>query len=400
MMNNAACTIVSRNYFSYAKTLRDSYLEHHPDNQFHILIVDTKSDDFFKQIGDVEVHWVEDIGIENFKSYAFRYDILELNTNVKPSFLKYLLNRHDSVLYIDPDIQVFRPLDIIYDRLATSSVVLTPHITTPVNDGFKPGEDSFLLAGEFNLGFVGVRGDQTGQSFLAWWEKRCLEQGYNEVSTGLFVDQKWVNLAPCLFPNVHIERSVGCNAAYWNLHERNISYVDGTWLVNEATPLYFFHFSGLALDDDNQISKYQNRYDIAKRPDLKDLFAQYRLRLKSNEFSKFSGIPYGFAAFDDGLYISPIARRVYAIQPEYFGQEDPFAAGSATYKFCQKKKLFGKPPKVYTTFNTNNSDVRLKAFRSLLKLARRVLGNERYVLLLRYMTFIAPIRRQKEIFFD
>lgn len=399
-MSNAACTIVSRNYFAYAKTLRDSYLAHHPDNKFYILIVDTKSDEFLDMIGDAQVHWVQDLPIPNFESYAFRYDILELNTNVKPSYLKFLSTMHDSVLYIDPDIQVFRPLDIIYDRFASASIVLTPHITTPVNDGFKPGEDAFLQAGEFNLGFIGVKSDQTGHDFLTWWESRCLEQGYNDVSMGLFVDQKWVNLAPCLFPNVHIERSVGCNAAYWNLHERQISKSGDTWFVNETTPLYFFHFSGLALDDNNQVSKYQNRYDIAKRPDLRPLFDQYRALLKSNRFSDFNVFPYGFALFDNGDNISPVARRVYAIDPLHFGLESPFKSGSAIHEFSRKKRLFGKPPKVYTTFNTNNDDVRLKIFRKMLRLAHRVLGNEKYVLLLRYMTFIAPIRRQREVFFD
>jgi len=399
-MNNAACTIVSKNYFAYAKTLKDSFLKNHPDNKFYILIVDLKDDEFLKDCREHDVMWVEDLEIPNFLSYAFRYDILELNTNVKPTLLRRLLTVHQKVLYLDPDIEVFQPLDLIYGRLDTSSVVLTPHITRPITDSMKPGEDSFLQAGDFNLGFVGVKADETGNAFLTWWQERCLEVGYNDLSVGLFVDQKWANLVPCLFPDVHVERSVSCNMAYWNLHERALEFIGGKWIVNGSTPLLFFHFSGLNLKDRNQISKYQDRFDLKKRPDLLPLFDTYRDKLAANRFDHFLKYPYSFGKFSDGSEISPLARRVYSIAPSSFAAENPFSEDSDVFAFCKKKKLFGVAPKTYTTYNTNNNDVRLKIFRSILKFARFFLGNERYLLLLRYMLYIAPVRRQKEIFFD
>ena len=42
----------------------------------------------------------------DFENFAFRYDILELNTAVKPYFLTYLRDTYDldRIFYFDPDI--------------------------------------------------------------------------------------------------------------------------------------------------------------------------------------------------------------------------------------------------------------------------------------------------------
>ena len=51
-----------------------------------------------------------DIGLEDVRGEAMKYDILELNTNVKPTFLKHLLERYGltKLVYLDPDIFVYR----------------------------------------------------------------------------------------------------------------------------------------------------------------------------------------------------------------------------------------------------------------------------------------------------
>ena len=36
-------------------------------------------------------------------------------------------------------------------------------------------------------------------------------------------DQRWLDLVPALFDDVHIVRDPGCNVAYWNLPERYVT---------------------------------------------------------------------------------------------------------------------------------------------------------------------------------
>ena len=269
----AACTIVSPNYFAYARTLAASYLAHHPDQRFFVLMVadlaleerNTFERDAFTPV------LLNDLGIADIKSVAMKYDILELNTNVKPSFMKYLIDTFDleKLVYLDPDIFVYSPLTPVFDALdAGATATLTPHMTTPVKDGKLPSEQDMLYNGTYNLGFMAVRRCEESSRLLNWWEERCLEQGFSEGRSGLFVDQKWMNLAPGLFGGAAILRHAGCNMAYWNLHERSLVEDATGWFVQGADgiqQLCFFHFSGVVITDETVLSKNSNRFTLAER---------------------------------------------------------------------------------------------------------------------------------------
>jgi len=84
----AACTIVSRNYAAYARTLQESLRQSNPEIDFHVLVVDRKDPVFEATAGFDRMVWVEDLGIPDFQRLAFQFDILELNTDVKPFMLQ------------------------------------------------------------------------------------------------------------------------------------------------------------------------------------------------------------------------------------------------------------------------------------------------------------------------
>ncbi len=87
-----AFTLCSNNYLAQAKTLGDSLIEHNPDYEFVIGLVDRKRDDvdydFFRPHGIIEI---EEIGIPKFAELGKRYGIIELNTAVKPFLFQHLL---------------------------------------------------------------------------------------------------------------------------------------------------------------------------------------------------------------------------------------------------------------------------------------------------------------------
>ena len=89
----AGCTIVSRNYLHFARTLCRSFLAAHPGAAFYVLLVDRPAAGEELRGEPFTAVWVEELGIPDFLGVAFRYGILELNTNVKPSFLKWILDR-------------------------------------------------------------------------------------------------------------------------------------------------------------------------------------------------------------------------------------------------------------------------------------------------------------------
>ncbi|GAA4404330.1 hypothetical protein GCM10023187_21470 [Nibrella viscosa] len=298
-----AFTLCSVNYLAQARTLGDSLAETNPDWQFVIGLVDKLAtaglpEALYPRYRMVEV---DQIGIPDFAGMCDRYDITELNTAVKPFFIDYFFNTHpavDKVIYFDPDIIVFEPLNRLSDHLNQHSMVLTPHACTPVGDWERPNDLHHLNTGIFNLGFIGLRRTPEARQFVTWWAQRLVNECRIDLCAGLFVDQHWVNFAPIYHSNVWIEKHPGYNVAYWNLHERFFTHEPANepgkadrWLINKKETLFFFHYSGYNPGKPTDISKYQTRYSFADRPDVLALFDLYRHRLLANQNEIYSQYP-------------------------------------------------------------------------------------------------------------
>ncbi len=395
--SSAACTIVSPNYLAYARTVARSYLQQHPGHRFFVLIVADLADASPFAAEPFEAVMLPAIGLADLRGEAMKYDILELNTNVKPTFMLHLLLQHglERLVYLDPDIFVYAPLEPVFQALESSDGVLTPHITAPIDDDKLPNEQEMLYNGTYNLGFFAVRHSAEGLRMLRWWERRCLDLGFSEGRTGLFVDQKWMNLLPGLFAGVTILRDPGCNMAYWNLHERTLSEAPAGPRVN-GVPLRFFHFSGIVPGEASLLSKHTDRFTLASRPDLQGIFADYKAAVLAGKDEVLEALPYGFDAFSDGSAITRLSRRLYAKHKAHFPQPDPFDAGGPWLKFCRSEKLVaGKAAPAKATWKEfSSTDRRVEMVHRLLRLGLRVLGPNRYELLMRYVAHIAVLRNQ------
>ena len=131
-------------------------------------------------------------------------------------------SRAEKIYYFDPDIVVLGRLDDIERTLDRHSVLLTPHLSAPEIEpaAIVENEISCLKHGVYNLGFLGVRQDGAGRRFVAWWAERLRRFCYDEISSGLFTDQRWVDLAPAFFDDIAIVRDPQYNVATWNLTHR------------------------------------------------------------------------------------------------------------------------------------------------------------------------------------
>jgi hypothetical protein len=397
-MSNAVFTIVSRNYFAYARTLGDSLRASNPDVEFNVLVVDRKDPTFEERHPDWKITWVEDLGIAEFTHVAFKYDILELNTNVKPTFAKRLLAKHDKVIYLDPDIFVYDSLAPVYDRLDRHPVILTPHTTTPIDDDKLPGELEFLNSGIYNLGFAAFNASSDAAHLLDWWERRCLNQAYNDQPNGLFVDQKWMDFAPSLCPDACILREKTFNVAYWNLHEREVRSEGGKPYIGDQ-PLVFFHFSGLPPRGDQRISKYQTRFTLDGRPDVAPLFKRYRDTLEGNDHVDYLKLGYGFGRFSNGIPISSLARRAIAGHPLFGNAASPFDASGPVYIALDRANMLstakGQSARSPAAGVGPGERDRLQRIVGVLfRMLLRIFGVSRYERLMRYAISVCSLRQQ------
>ena len=277
--NRAICTIIAKNYLAHARTLCESYQQLHPGDRCFVLVVDDHQGFIDPAQENFELIGVDELGIPDFyPKFAFKYNVTELSTAVKPYLLELLLHQRgiDKLLYLDPDIIVLQKLDRLYEVLDRSDIVLTPHLDADYpDDGLKPDDSTTMQVGLFNLGFIGVNCSENANKFLNWWKTKLYTKCVVDCQAGYFVDQKFIDLALFFFDRIHIEKDTGYNVAAHNLHSRFLSAENGVWLCN-GKPLYFYHFCGFDYSDRLSVCKYYNnivRYNLDNRPDLVPLFA-------------------------------------------------------------------------------------------------------------------------------
>src|SRR3954469_24665660 len=136
------CTIVARNYVAHARVLVSSLRRSNPGVRATVLVIDDHRFDVRDEDFDVLRPSDLEIGDDEFGVLASIYNVTELATALKPALLLHLLDAaEDPVLYLDPDIEVFAPLDDVERLAAAYGVVLVPHaLESPPDDGLGPTE--------------------------------------------------------------------------------------------------------------------------------------------------------------------------------------------------------------------------------------------------------------------
>ncbi len=310
-----ACTIVARNYLGQAAVLAESFLEHHPGGSFTTLVIDADRglpDGVNPRVSPVGPE-ATGLGPEEFRRMAAAYSVVELATAVKPFLLRTLLaNGTDPVTYLDPDIQVFAPLDDISELATAHDIVLTPHLEhpLPLDRRLTDVKGVLLDAGIFNLGFVAVGSGAT--PFLDWWAGRLARDCIIDPEGSKFVDQRWVALVPGYF-NHHVLIDPTINVAWWNLAVRDLRATPEGYTV-EGRPLRFFHFSGYNPNRPHLLSSHAGpapRVLLSDRPGLRKICDEYGGRLQAAGHGPLTSQPYGLASTAAGLRIDARMRRMY-----------------------------------------------------------------------------------------
>jgi glycosyltransferase involved in cell wall biosynthesis len=310
----AIFTICSNNYVAMARILLDSARRHHPEASIYLCLADKQFPDLDFYPGEgVEIVLAQDLGIPDFKAFSFRYDIMEFNTAIKPFMIRHLLQKgHANVVYFDPDIEIFAPVDHVFSLLESgASFVLTPHLTQPAERDAFPDDIGIMRAGIYNLGFIAVGAGDEAEGVLRWWSRRLLYQCVNEPDSGIFVDQKFIDLVPGFAENARVLRHTAYNVAYWNLFQRELTGGDGHWKI-DGQPLRFFHFSGMSPFDTSRLSKYSQAFRGAEISDsLKSLLSHYANQALANGYGRVPDAAYAYGRFASGTYIPVQVRKMF-----------------------------------------------------------------------------------------
>jgi len=312
----AIFTISSNNYMPYTSTLVNSSVAAHPDVDHYLCLADyiVGAEGFYPK--NCHVLEASSLGIPDFPGFAFRYDIMEMNTAAKPYMFLYLFGKgYDRVIYFDPDIKIYREITPVFDALdAGAQAVFTPHLTEPAETVIPPDDITIMRAGIYNLGFAAFRRSEGVEDVLRWWARRLRYQCINAQDKGIFVDQKFMDLVPGFLPNVAILRNTTLNAAYWNLFQRHLEKDGGDDWLMDGESLIFFHFSGYDPRNSERLSKHTSMFSENNSQALLDLLHDYEKDLKDNGLYSTPRANYAYECFSSGAKIPTFVRHFFRDQ--------------------------------------------------------------------------------------
>nr|CBX29993.1 hypothetical protein N47_D28020 [uncultured Desulfobacterium sp.] len=358
-------TSITANYLAKARVLGFSLKNYNANAKFVLAISEPLPSEINleKEPFDfvIESESLNDIGNKN--NFFFKHNITELCTAVKPFVAEEIMKRYgaEKVVYLDPDIGVFNPLDMLDRCLDNFSILLTPHQTVPetIDRYIRENEILFLKRGVYNLGFFGVKNNDEGLKFLKWWQSRllnyCFDDNYQTIKDlqregllGMFTDQKWIDLVPAFFDNYHIIKDSGYNVCTWNLSSQHISIgTDGAFFANN-TPLYFFHFSGF--DSGGHHNEMQRI--ILNYPNNNQALALtkwYENELEKCGQKYFGEFKAPYAFYSNGEKIQDFERKIYHIRKDIHSRfKNPFIVheGFCFYNWVRQEYAYYFNPNI------------------------------------------------------
>jgi len=322
-MRVALYTSAALNYLPKVRALFESVRRHHPDWELHLCLAEELPDgvDIDLPTGST-VHPLSTLGIPAWPAWSFAHSLMELATAIKPFLLHALLERVDAVVYLDPDIVVFSPLQEVVDGLAGGDILLTPHQSVPAGDeaDVVAHEMCTLQHGVYNLGFIAVPATPEGRRMAAWWRQRTYSFCRDAIPDGVFTDQRWIDLVPAFFDRVRVLREPRLNVAPWNIAQRTVTGQVPDALEVDGAPLGFFHFS--------QVDAYGDDIAAPRHAAARALVAWYRALTDDP-----TRLAWPMAAFRDGTPISEAQRLVYRQRADLQRAfPDPHASGEGSYQ--------------------------------------------------------------------
>lgn len=267
------CSICTKSHMYKSLALAQSLAKY--KGILHLLVIDDYEETELKLAQNIKLYKLSELKTETAKLIQSKYKGDKLRWALKPSFLKQLLkaNKADTVIYVDNDIYFFNDPSFLFEKLNSSSMLLSPHF-------FKadPKEEQNWLEvnfrlGLYNAGFIGA--SKQAIDALEWWEKCCAYRMKRSYYRGLFDDQKYLDLLPILFEKVEILKHRGCNLAGWN---DNVKLSD--------LEVIFIHFNAFTINKFKSLKNPYNSYLRHYHEVLKKYNPDYKP--KSSRFSFFN----------------------------------------------------------------------------------------------------------------
>lgn len=331
-MKIAVYTSCALNYYAKARALADSIARNSPNTSVTLCLCDEPDESCDPQAHGFARMWQpQDLGYD--RAWVFEHNIMELCTGVKGRALERLMREEpdaDLFIYLDPDVYVYNDLAEIETYMGEASIGLVPHIlSVETSDiGVQMTEMSVTEHGIYNLGHLVVRPDENGRALARWWAERLDKYCFDDKITGLFTDQRWMDLVPSVFDGVKILRVPNLDVASWNIAGRSVSQAEAG---NERSfkvdgwPLITYHFSGTGPTGTHR--RVREIFDPSGGA-MAEVERHYESAIAGFGQKRLEDVPPAYDFFDNGEKIPAEARKLYRLHADLRKHfPDPYMSG-------------------------------------------------------------------------
>lgn len=257
-------TVATPDYFAAAKALFESLKATQEESfEFILFFLSATSEEVSRLLPHLEAKSARDAVGSDWEQLSAMYNTFELCNAIRPYCFRYLLSdtvAGAGIIYLDADIFVLGSFAPLLPYMQSFPLCLTPHILSPFPlDGQLPDDTTLMRLGAYNSGFLAVSNHSGVQEIIKFLIQRSRLYCFNQPPQ-FFCDQKILEVAVSLFWNRigHVGLA-GFNIAYWNIHERSFSWLEGKYYVNNE-PAVFFHFSGFEIARPSELSRWPGRH--------------------------------------------------------------------------------------------------------------------------------------------
>ena len=262
------CTIITSSHYHLASVLSHSLELQQLEFKLFVLVVDDFEQITIKNndINFINIKTIIDFPYVSLMSSKYDLDFQSdnLRWSLKPVFLKYCIQTFSNdFIFLDSDIFILNDYRFLFDILTSQKFILSPHFRdlSPSTDELNFNKN--YTEGMFNGGFIGA--SRHSLDILDWWITVCLHCCIINKKLGYYVDQKYLDMIPVRFDNVHILRHKGCNIASWNINDCKRTKIGNDIIINNQFPIIFIHFTRdtceqIIFGSDNILRPLLNKY--------------------------------------------------------------------------------------------------------------------------------------------
>lgn len=321
------CTVATHSTFNSALMMAMSVRNRVQASKLVLCLIEEDSNETANHSGAFdEIVLAKNLPIPDFKCFMFRHTEKEAHAAVKGALFHYVLHAYpgESIfVYLDPNMLVEGPLKELEQVLSKHPLVLLPHSYTPEsNDSIvKHTELLYMKYGSFQPGMIGINRSKLAEEFVKWYCKRLFESCYDSLPHGLYLDQKWLNLA-YLFFSPALLKHPGYGVAEWNIGSRQLTEQYGEYTVDHE-PLQLVNFSTLPYEHNG------DEYTAADSP-FQQMAQNYRNHIENVGFAVSP--TWSYDRYYSGESIAIDARIEVRNQVKRYEGTDPFTLSNDTIR--------------------------------------------------------------------